>query len=226
MSLSAIAAMMFLVFVGTVSANTIMQSSVTDDQFADSRFPETTSPANNPDGRYLWTGHQERNDVHAYTLMKFDVGENWNWGTAQLILPFNYFFGSEGKTSIWFNPNDNWGSEDVTYGNLPNLWDWENSPLLAQAYVPESNNVVPFSFDVSSLINHETNDIVSLVVGSILPNETAIGNYWRNIVNSDYPCSDYSAKLLGQHVIPEPATAFLLGMGLIGLIGACRLKKT
>ncbi|MBT3355965.1 PEP-CTERM sorting domain-containing protein [bacterium] len=225
--LTIIIAVVFATVSNATPITNAIQSFVIDDQFVDSRSPDVTSPRNYPDGKYLWSGHRETGNVHAYTLLKFEVGEDWKWDTATLNVPFNRFIGNDGETSVWFNLNDSWRENDIKYENLFNVWDFTNPILLAREFVPIGINKVAntFSFDISSLSSFEDNDIVSLVIGSILPDETANGDYWRKIVNSDYSRGSSAAKLVGSNPVPEPATILLFGIGLIGLAGIGR-KKT
>lgn len=208
----------------------VFQGFADQDEFIDSRYPDTTSPLNASNGQYLWTGHQSPGNIHAYAFLQFAVGEDWKWQNAQLNIPFNFLSGNAGTTSVWFNFNDNWVNDTVTYRNLDNLWDWMNPVLLARKFVDgaPSENVTPFSFDISNLIDYEINETVSLVIGSILPNQIANGRYWRDIVNGDYINGTCAAKLVGTNQVapvPEPATILLFGVGLLGLAGASRKKK-
>lgn len=199
---------------------------VSVDEFVDSRYPGITSPLNGPEGEYLWSGHQSfsyGSDVRAYTLMKFEDISLAAWDTLVFQTVFNTYKGENGTTKIWLNPNNEWDSQDVSYGNLQQLWDFENPLLLTEKYVPIPPNHVDqeFSFDLSSLKFFERSSSLSLVIGSVLPGENFCGDYWRDMINSN---DDYSSSLVANPV-PEPTTILLFGTGLVGLAGAARRKK-
>lgn len=211
-----------LAIFGAAASATPMQFTVIEDAYTDSRDPQKTSPYNHPDGRYLWSGQFASQDAHSYSFLKFKVGD-WIWKNSELQLYCNYTVGSFAiTTKIWYLPDDSWSSDSVTYDNQPDFWS--DDQILDEKYISSTGWV---SFDTSAIFGLETDQKITLVIGSLLPNEVAVGDYWRDFENLEYG-GGHAATLSGTNPInpvPEPATMLLLGSCLIGAAGFASRKK-
>lgn len=193
------------------------------DEFVVNNTPEDVSPDNYPNGQYLWSGHQSRGTI-AYTFLQFDLGEG-NYENLSLSLFTNAVAGTSGTTKIWLNPNNTWGGSDVYWNNLASLWDYTHPILAGEKYISD------YGWDTINISEGTSSGILSLVIGSILPNEAIpVETYWRDFQNLQFSPTSPGIILEGfpasSSAVPESGTIVLLGFGLIALSSQIRQRKS
>ena len=175
-------------------------------------------------GTGLFVGSQSQStsygDMRSY--LKFDLSSlssNRVVTSATLKLYNYYTMASSLPVEVYGSTNNSWNASTIPWGNQPTIGATALATTAVQA------RVTWYSWDVTSFVNQNStgDNLVSLVLKAQTENgNTPYAAFFRNTYISQTPILEVTYA--DATPTPIPAAAWLLGSGLMGLLGIKRKR--
>jgi len=186
---------------------------------------DSIAVGNGPSNPYAGTGlfvgsNSTYGDERSF--LKFDLSSlpsNRVVTSATLKLYNYYTMASSLPVEVYGSTNNSWNASTITWGNQPTIGATALATTAVQA------RVTWYSWDVTSFVNQNStgDNLVSLVLKAQTENgNTPYAAFFRNTYISQTPILEVTYA--DATPTPIPAAAWLLGSGLMGLLGIKRKR--